>query len=50
MWFYPCSYICNCLKMPKKSQINEYSDTCPFQTIIDIIHSEVGIYYIVLGF
>ena len=22
----PCSYICNCLKMPKKSQINEYSD------------------------
>jgi len=21
-----CSYICNCLKMPKKSQINEYSD------------------------
>jgi hypothetical protein len=20
------SYICNCLKMPKKSQINEYSD------------------------
>jgi hypothetical protein len=27
LWFYPCSYICNCLKMPKKSQINEYSDT-----------------------
>jgi len=26
VWFYPCSYICNCLKMPKKSQINEYSD------------------------
>ena len=26
MWFYPCSYICSCLKMPKKSQINEYSD------------------------
>ena len=26
MWFYPCPYICNCLKMPKKSQINEYSD------------------------
>ena len=25
MWFYPCSYICNCLKMSKKSQINEYS-------------------------
>ena len=24
--FYPCSYICNCLKMLKKSQINEYSD------------------------
>ena len=24
--FYPCSYIRNCLKMPKKSQINEYSD------------------------
>ena len=28
LWFYPCSYICNCLKMPKKSQINEYSDNC----------------------
>jgi hypothetical protein len=27
VWFYPCSYIRNCLKMPKKSQINEYSDT-----------------------
>jgi hypothetical protein len=26
VWFYPCSYICNRLKMPKKSQINEYSD------------------------
>jgi hypothetical protein len=26
VWFYPCSYICNCFKMPKKSQINEYSD------------------------
>ena len=26
VWFYPCSYICDCLKMPKKSQINEYSD------------------------
>ena len=30
VWFYSCSYICNCLKMPKKSQINEkekfYSD------------------------
>jgi hypothetical protein len=26
VWNYPCSYICNCLKMPKKSQINEYSD------------------------
>jgi hypothetical protein len=24
--FYPCSYICNCIKMLKKSQINEYSD------------------------
>ena len=24
--FYPCSYICNCLKMPKISQINKYSD------------------------
>ena len=23
---YPCSYICDCLKMPKKSQINECSD------------------------
>ena len=28
VWFYPCSYICNCLKMPKKSQINEYNDVC----------------------
>ena len=27
VWFYPYSYICNCLKMPKKSQINEYSDS-----------------------
>ena len=26
VWFYPCSYICNCLRMPTKSQINEYSD------------------------
>ena len=26
MWFYSCSYICNYLKLPKKSQINEYSD------------------------
>ena len=26
VWFYPCSYICNCLKMPKKSQLNEYTD------------------------
>jgi hypothetical protein len=26
--FYSCSYICKCLKMPKKSQINEYSDSC----------------------
>jgi hypothetical protein len=26
VWFYPCSYICNYLKMPKKSQIDEYSD------------------------
>ena len=26
VWFYPCSYIFNYLKMPKKSQINEYSD------------------------
>jgi hypothetical protein len=25
VWFYPCSYICNWLKMPKKSQMNEYS-------------------------
>ena len=25
VWVYSCSYICNCLKMPKKSQINEYS-------------------------
>ena len=24
VWFYSCSYICNCLKMPKKSQINKY--------------------------
>ena len=24
--FYPCSYICNRLTMPKKSQINDYSD------------------------
>ena len=31
MWLYPCSYICNCLKMPKKSQINEYSDTLYMQ-------------------
>ena len=29
MWFYPCSCICDCLKMPKKSQINEYSDQNP---------------------
>ena len=28
VWFYLCSYSCNCLKMPKKSQINEYSDLC----------------------
>ena len=37
--FYPCSYSCNCLKMPKKSQINEYSDPClgphPRQTRVD---------------
>ena len=26
VWFYPCSYICNCLKMTEKFQINEYSD------------------------
>ena len=26
MWFNPCSYICNYLKMPRKSQINEYSE------------------------
>jgi hypothetical protein len=26
VWNYPCSYICNCLTMTKKSQINEYSD------------------------
>ena len=33
VWFYPCSYICNCLKMLKNSQINEYSDpTGKFQT------------------
>ncbi len=25
VWFYPCSYICNCLKMPKKFQIHKYS-------------------------
>jgi hypothetical protein len=30
VWFYPCSYICNCLKMPKKSQINDYSDMVRF--------------------
>jgi len=31
---YPCSYICNCLKMPKKSQINEHSDpTLPTQVL-----------------
>ena len=30
VWFYPCSYICNRLKMPKKSQINEYSDMYRF--------------------
>ena len=28
VWLYPCSYICNCLKMSKKSQTNEYSDWC----------------------
>ena len=27
VWFYPCSYICKCLKMLKKSQMNEYSDS-----------------------
>ena len=27
---YPCSYICNCLKMSRKSQINEYSDCFNF--------------------
>ena len=26
MWFYRCSFIFNCLKMPEKSQINERSD------------------------
>ena len=26
VWFYPCSYNCNCFKMPENSQINEYSD------------------------
>ena len=26
VWFYPCSYVCDCFKMPKKSQINEYSE------------------------
>ena len=26
VWFFPCSYIFHCLQMPKKSQINEYSD------------------------
>ena len=38
MWFYPCSYICNCLKMPKKSQINEYSDTSSSSSMITLLH------------
>ena len=32
--FYPCSYICNCLKMPKKSQINEYSEVGGNRTLV----------------
>ena len=34
VWFYPCFYICNCLKMPKRSQINEYSDLCELVYIV----------------
>jgi hypothetical protein len=31
--FYPCSYICNCLKMPKKSQLtNIVSEMFPFSS------------------
>ena len=34
MWFYPCSYICNCLKLPKISQINEYYCGLPNKVIV----------------
>ena len=44
VWFYPCSYICNCLKLPTKSQINKYSDqyyvglTITHNILFDISH------------
>jgi hypothetical protein len=39
--FYPCSYICNCLKMPKKSQINEYSDLKYWRSLLSPCFVEI---------
>jgi hypothetical protein len=36
---YPCSYICNCLKMPEKSQIIEYSDQMCIVWMLSTCHS-----------
>ena len=41
-----CSYICNCLKMPKKSQINDYSDNGDFAKAWDFIFSPRGVHYV----
>ena len=33
VWFYPCSYVCSCLKMPKKSQIYKFRVTHSFYVV-----------------
>ena len=48
VWFYLCSYICNCLKMPKKFQISEYSDCCGWCEIVMLLHLQVSLTLYVL--
>ena len=41
LWFYPCYYICNCLKMPEESQINDFSDTHNEQVMFKNFHTDL---------